>query len=42
VFMSVTALVVIAAAREWWLVIAGHKPATVREAAYVETVLVTE
>jgi len=36
-FMSVVLLVVVASLREWWLVLSRRKPATVREAAYVES-----
>ncbi len=36
-FMSVVLLVVAASLREWWLVLSRRKPATVREAAYVES-----
>jgi carbon starvation protein len=39
-FMSVVLLVVAASVREWWLVLSRRKPAEVREAAYVESVLV--
>jgi carbon starvation protein len=39
-FMSVVLLVVAASVREWWLVLSRRKPATVHEAAYVESVLV--
>ena len=42
VFMSVTGLVIVAAAREWWLVLSDRKPATVHEAEYVETALALE
>jgi len=38
-FMGVVALVLLASAREWWLVLSRRKPATVREAAYVESQL---
>ncbi len=42
VFMSVTALVIVASVREWLLVVLQRKPATVREAPYVETTLAIE
>ncbi len=39
VFMGVVALVLLASAREWWLVLSHRKPAAVHEAAYVESQL---
>ncbi len=42
VFMGVTLLVIAASAREWFLVVMQRKPATVREAPYVETTLALE
>jgi carbon starvation protein len=36
-FMVVTALVVAASAREWYLILARRKPAVVSEAPFVET-----
>src|SRR5438093_442282 len=35
-FMTVVGLLVVTAAREWWLVLSQRKPARVNEAAYVE------
>ena len=37
VFMAVVVVMIVASAREWWLVVRGRKPAVVHEAAYVET-----
>jgi carbon starvation protein len=39
VFMAVVVLVILASAREWWLVLSGRKPARAHEAAFVESVL---
>lgn len=36
-FASVTLWVILAAAREWWLVLRGRKKAVVREAEFVES-----
>jgi len=36
-FMAVVVLVILASAREWWLVLSKRKPATVHEAPFVET-----
>jgi carbon starvation protein len=39
VFMAVAVLVIVASAREWWLVLSGRKPARVHEAPFVESAL---
>jgi carbon starvation protein len=36
-FMAVVVLVILASAREWWLVVSKRKPAKVNEAPFVET-----
>jgi carbon starvation protein len=36
-FMSVVALLLVVSIREWWLVLSKRKPATVHEAAFVES-----
>jgi carbon starvation protein len=36
-FMSVVALLLVVSIREWWLVLSKRKPATVNEAAFVES-----
>jgi carbon starvation protein len=39
-FMAVVLVVILASAREWWMVIAGRKAPVVHEAPYVESQLV--
>jgi carbon starvation protein len=39
-FMSIVLIVILASAREWWMVIAGRKAPVVHEAPYVESQLV--
>src|SRR5438876_154732 len=36
-FMTVVTILIVTSLREWWLVLSRRKPATVHEAAYVET-----
>ncbi len=41
VFMGVVMVVIVASAREWWLVLSKRKPAAVHEAAFVESAYAT-
>jgi carbon starvation protein len=38
-FMAVVLVVILASAREWWMVLAGKKAPVVHEAPYVESQL---
>jgi carbon starvation protein len=40
-FMAVVALLLVVSIREWWLVLSKRKPATVNEAAFVESAFAT-